>query len=198
MFDTILIAKSQLENLINEHSIDLPLNQDYYDFQTKDLDNSLTTFFIRADGVFGWEDCKYEWIDGDKNDKFPNNLPRQEKTGEPEFIQDNRPAYIEFYDFYATDEDRIFVTFVAHVNNGKLVEPIKLKSLEKTNLEQEAIDLKKSREEWDKVKSTWEWRLATFLFDSRYRVKRFFYPLTKSLDKLDSYLRDRAKTYVNK
>lgn len=197
MFDTVLVAEELIHESLKDveeakHFISF---KGYYNFQTKDLDNCLDVFFIQSDGSFVLEEQEQKWIEGDKNAKFPNNLGHMEPVGEPTYTPYTKPAYIRFYDFYNTDTDAVSIEFVAHVKDGKLVEPIKLKRLEKTNLEQQAIATKKSREKWNKITSTWEWRLATFLFDARYKVKRFFFPFTKSLDKLDSHLRDRAKSY---
>ena len=47
MFDTVLVAKNLLDEVIKDSDIILEASSDgYYDFQTKDLDNFLTTFFL--------------------------------------------------------------------------------------------------------------------------------------------------------
>ena len=193
MFDSILVAKSLLDDLVKEHNLLLEQSEGYYDFQTKDLDNSLTTFYIQADGSFVWKKQEYKWFEADKNKKFPNNLPYSEPVGEPEFIPYKNPSYIEFYDLYTTEEDRFFVTFIAHVNDGKLVEPIKLKEIEKTNLKEEAEKHKPYHEKWEKIRASFEWQIAEVITNTRWKINRIFYPFSKLLDDLNSNLRSKAR-----
>ena len=190
MFDSVFVAKELLDPIIARSSTKLQLEvfDGYYNFQTKDLDNCLTDFYIKEDGTFYWEKHEYEY-----NEKASRAWSSMEPAGVPQYVTDTRTAYLNFYDFYHTDTERVFVTFTAHVKEGKLAEPITIKSIEKTDLEEEAIEYKKAREEWNKVTSTWQWKLATCIYDARWKTKRFFYPLTKKLDDLDSYLRKEAK-----
>jgi hypothetical protein len=192
MFDSLHVSHALIRKAIEEANADVLFDEfDEFDgyciFQTKDLDNSLTNFYIREDGFFCWE--KQEYIHEEINRPWSPLKP----IGAPEYVADPRTTYIDFYDFYQTDTERVFVTFTAHVKKGKLVEPIAIKSVEKTNLEEEAIQHKKSREEWNKVTSTWQWKLATFIHDWRFRVQRSLYSLTNKFDLLDSYLRKQAK-----
>lgn len=190
MFDSTFVAKELLDPVIAGATTKLELEvvNGYYSFQTKDLDNCLTNFYIREDGSFCWE--KQEYTHSVSGDRAWSSA---EPVGDPEYIVDTRTAYLDFYDFFHTDHERVYVTFTAHVKKGKLAEPIKIKDIEITNLEEEAIKHKKAREEWNKVTSTWQWRLATCIYDAKLKVRRLFYPLTKKLDDLDSYLRKEAK-----
>jgi hypothetical protein len=190
MFDSTFVAKELLDPVIAGATTKLELEavNGYYSFQTKDLDNCLTNFYIRQDGSFCWEKQEYAY-----NDSGAQAWSSAEPVGDPQYIEDTRTAYLDFYDFYYTDHERIFVTFTAHVKEGKLAEPIKVKDIEVTNLEEEAIKNKKAREEWNRVTSTWQWRLATYMCEAKWKLKRWFYPLTKKLDELDSYLRKEAK-----
>ena len=195
MFDTIYVHKTLLHEILKDNDILLEPSEDgYCDFQSKDLDNTLTSFYLKENGSFCYKHQEYVWKDTDpKDEKNSWRSGYMEPVGDPIMIGDNRNAYLEFYDFYYTEEDRVYVTFVAHVTGGRLAEPIKLKSVEKTNLEKEAIETKKYRDEWDKIKLTWQWKLATFIFDFRNKVRRLFYPIFRKIDDLDSYLRKQAK-----
>jgi len=193
MYDNFYVAKSLIEKAIEGTDIVPEFFNGYFSFQTKDLDNSLTNFYIKEDGSFSWEKQEYKYKESapDSNKKW--NFGFLETVGKPELILDQRNAYIDFYDFYHTNEERIFVTFTAHVKDGKLAEEIKLKSAERTNLEEESIRYKKQREEWNRITSTWQWRLATFSFDLRNNLRRLFLPITNKLDKFESSLREEAK-----
>lgn len=191
MFDSILVAKSLLDDLVKEHDLLLEQSEGYYDFQTKDLDNSLTCFYIQADGSFVWKKQEYKWITKEENPDL--KWPISEPVGDPEFIPYKNPAYIEFYDLYTTEEDRFFVTFTAHVKDGKLVEPIQLKEIEKTNLKEEAEKSKPHLEKWDKIRASREWRIAEIIRTVRWKINRIFYPLLKRLDDFESGLRSKAR-----
>jgi hypothetical protein len=113
--------------------------------------------------------------------------------GPPQKIEDTRSTYIDFYDLYTTEEDRYFVTFTAHLKNGKLSEPITLKSIEQTNLKEEEEKHKKTREQWDKVQATWQWQLASLISNTRWKLHKMFHPFVHKLNNFEIYLRDKAK-----
>ena len=193
MFDTILVAQSLIEKAVEGTDIVLPSFDGYVDFQTKDLDNFLTTFFIEADGTFVWEKREYKYVEPDFTSTKKWNFGNLESVSDPVLIEDTRTAYISFYDFYNTDEERIFVTFKAHIKNGKLAEPIVIESVERTNLKKESEENKKIREKWNKTEDTWQWQLAMFISEVRWKVYRFFVPFTRRLDTIEKNLRDQAK-----
>ena len=57
MFDSIYVHKSLIHSLVSEYGFETEMTtwEDWYSFQTKDLDNFLTNFFIDKDGNFTWE-----------------------------------------------------------------------------------------------------------------------------------------------
>jgi hypothetical protein len=191
MFDSIYVAQSLIDNLIKDTDVLLESFEGYYDFQTKDLDNFLTAFYIEADGCFVWE--KREYKEREKKKSEPEWTPPLELVGEPQKIEDTRTTYIDFYDVYSTEEERVFITFTAHVKNGKLAEAISIKSIERTNLKEEQEKFKPQREKWDKVKSSWEWMVAGFISELKWKISRFFHPLTKSINDLEQNLRSKAR-----
>jgi hypothetical protein len=197
MFDTVLVAKKLLDEAIKGTDIALEASSDgYHDFQTKDLDNSLTTFYIDEDGSFFWYKLNQEYIPPTETEakKKGFNFGEWREISPPEKVIDYRPAYIEFYDFYNTETERIFITFIAHVKDGKLAEPISIKEIERTNLEEESIKAKKSREKWDGIRSTWQWKIAELIQNSRWKISRFFRPFINILDKFENKLRKTAKS----
>jgi hypothetical protein len=193
MFDTVLVAESLITEAIKDVDIDLQSSEGYFDFQTKDLDNSLALFYIQSDGSFIDKRQKYKHVEPDPDSKREWNFGSMEPDGPPEMVVDTRTAYINFYDFYTSDKERIFITFTAHVKNGKLQEPILIKEIERSNLEDEAIKNKKNQELWNQVRATWEWKAAHFLSEAKWKIKKFFYPLTSRIDKLEQKLRSTAR-----
>jgi hypothetical protein len=193
MFDNLYVAQSLIEKAIEGTDIVLKPCEGYYDFQTKDLDNSLTSFYIKEDGYFFWEKIEYEWVEPDPSSDKKWNFGYQKQIGDPELTEDKRSSYIDFYDFFYTEKERVFVTFTAHVKNGKLAEEIKIKNIERDDLEEEAIKHKKNRAEWNIICSRWEWKLATFIFSFKNKMRKIVYPLKKGLEDLEYYLREKAK-----
>ena len=189
MFDTVLVSQSLIEKAIEDTDINLVPFEGYFNFQTKDLDNCLSTFYIQADGKFFFDKQEYIY-------SLPVNLDTFEDAHQPSkplLIEDTRSAYIEFYELYTTDSERVFVTFTAHLKHGLLNEPITIKSVERTNLKDERESQKHHKEHWHKITSTWQWKVATFIFDAKCFTKKFFRPLTRAIDDFESFLREQAK-----
>ena len=194
MYDSLLVARSLIEKVVEGTDIVLEPFDGYYNFQTKDLDNFLTTFFIQADGSFVWEKREYTYVEPEfTSTRKWNYGATLKEVSEPVLIEDTRTAYIEFYDSFATEEERLFVTFKAHVKNGKLAEPITLLEVKRSNLKKEAEEFKKAREKWNKTEATWQWQIATFISNCRWKVQRFFNPFNRKLDTIEKNLRDQAK-----
>ena len=191
MFDSLYVAKSLIDELIKDTDIVLETLNGYYDFQTKDLDNFLTSFYIESDGSFLWEKRTYK--EREKKDNEPTWTSPLELDGDPQKIEDTRTAYIDFYDVYTTEEERVFVTFTAHIKCGKLLEPISIKSVERTNLKEEKEKFKPYHEKWDRIRASSEWKIAELIRTARWRIYRIFYPLSKRLDDFENNLRSKAK-----
>jgi len=197
MFDTIHAHETLIYPLISQYGFELEMSKykDFFHFQTKDLDNFLTNFYIDENGCFYWEKLNQEYIPPAETDikKKGFNFGEWKQISPPEKIEDTRTAYVEFYDLFTFQEERIFITFLAHVKKGKLVEPISIKSIERTDLKKEAKETKIHQEKWENIRSTWQWKTASFLQDARWKIKRFFLPLFNSLDKLEKNLRKEAE-----
>lgn len=199
MYDNVFVAQSLIDKATEGTDIKLAnLSDGFYDFQTKSIDNSLGTWYIQEDGLFQEMIQHYKTIESDSTNKKDIFNFQQVPLGDPEYINDNRTFYIEFYDFYETEDskERVFVTFVAHIKLGKLAEPISIKNIERTNLEEETIFYKKKKEEWKLVTNTWQWRLACLIFNIRLKVKRTLFPLVRKLDQLDEKLRQDAQNSI--
>jgi hypothetical protein len=197
MFDTVLVAKSLLDKVIDDTDIVLQADSDgYYDFQTKDLDNSMTIFFLEEDGSFVWKKLNQEYIPPTEEEKRKSgfHFGHWKELSPPEKIEDTRTTYIEFYDLYNTETERVFVTFLAHVKNGKLVEPISIKEVEKKNLEEEAIESKKWQIKWDNIRATWEWQIADLIQNLRWKISKIFNPFVRGIDNFENKLRKSAKS----
>ena len=193
MYDSLLVSQSLLDDVCKSNDLNLKPFGGFYDFQTKDLDNSLTVFYLQEDGSFVYKKQDYEYVEPEEDPDKKWNFGHLAPVGASEMVVDDRNAYIDFYDLYNTETERVFVTFTAHLKNGKLLEPISVKSIERTNIEEEAERFKKGREQWDKIQNTWQWRLASFISNTSWKFVSFFRPLSLGLSRLETNLRQQAK-----
>lgn len=193
MFDTIFVAQNLIEDLIKDTDLTLEYFEGYYNFQTKDLDNCLLDFYIEKDGSFKWQKHEYGVIEPDHTKGNPWYNNGLEHTGKSELLDDTRTAYFNFYDFFITDTERVSITFTAHIKNGKLAEPLVINKIERVNLKDEQKANEKIKEQWTKTQSTWEWQVATLIFEARWKIKKVFLPLFNFFDNLENTLRDRAR-----
>lgn len=197
MFDNLRVAESLLKKAIEGTDLVLEPYDGYCNFQTKDLDNCLTNFCVLSDNSFVWEKQEYRYEEPSSSSEKKWNFGTSDPVGPLELVQDLRSAYISFYDFYDNDQERIFVTFKAHVDKGYLVDPIVIEKVERTDLKKEAEQFKRTRELWNKIERTWEWRLAHFIINARWRIVKLVRPFTRKLDALENALRERAKARHN-
>lgn len=195
MYDTIFVAKALIDQALADEEINIETFEGYYDFQTKDLDSFLSSFYIEEDGSFLYKEQKYKHVSPDPSSDKKWNFGHLVPDGPSKMIEDTRTSYIEFYDLCSTETERIFVTFTAHVKGGRLAEPIILKSVERTNLAEEREKHKIIQRQRDRVMSTWQWKLASFISSARWKTQRFFNPLMRRLDKLEINLRAQAELY---
>ena len=176
MFDTIFIKKSLLENVIPEEYNPFleGCSDGYLDFQTKDLDNFMNYYYIEEDLQLY---CK-------------RYMYGEECLSEKEKI--NVTQYISCYDLFETKTERVFLTIKSHVVNGVLYGS-EIESIERTNLEEEAIESKKIQEKRDKQEAQWEMKLFRFLQTCEWKWHRLTYNLTNRYDKFKTHLRDTAE-----
>jgi hypothetical protein len=195
MFDTINVNTSLIQEAIKDQDIRFEPHEGYYDFQTKDLDNLMSVFFIESDGSFFWQRLNQEYIPPVKTDfkKGRFDFGQWREIAPPEKIEDTRTAYIDFYDIFNTQTESIFVTFTAHVKCGKLVEPILVKSIERSDLEQKAIQTKLFNEKWEKIRKDKRWIIGSTIREFRYKIARFLSPIGRRIDKLQDSLLNAAR-----
>ena len=176
MFDTIVIKKSLLENVIPEEFKPFleGCSDGYLDFQTKDLDNFLNYYYLEEDLQLY---CK-KYIYG------------EERMSEKEKI--NVTQYISYYDLFETKTERIFLTIKCHLVDGILHESV-IESIERTNLEEEAIEWKKNKEMRARQEAQWEMKLFRFLQNFEWRWHRLTYKLNNKYNKFKTYLRETAE-----
>jgi len=201
MFDYVYVDKSLILPFIEGQGFENDINysENFFSFQTKSLDNFMTSFFIDKDGNFFYEKRNEIYVlpteEQIKNKKTRFCFGEMKEISPPENITDNRNSYFEFYDYFITSDEkqRICILFEAHVKNGKLQEPLKLKSLERTCLQDENERATIWNERWKKVRSTWQWKVANVMRDVSWKIKRFFLPITQSYTNLEQKLRATAK-----
>jgi hypothetical protein len=51
----------------------------------------------------------------------------------------------------------------------------------------------KNKTKWDNIRATWQWRIADFIRNSKWKIGKIFYPLTRSIDNFENKLRKSAK-----
>ena len=176
MFDTIVIKKSLLENVIPEEFKPFlrGCSDGYLDFQTKDLDNFLNYYYIEEDLQLY---CKRYMYDAE-------HMSEKEKI--------NVTQYITYYDLFETKTERIFLSIKCHLVDGILQES-SLESIERTNLEEEAFEFKKTKEKRDKPEAQWEMKLFRFLQNCEWRWHRLTYKFAQKYNKFKTYLRETAE-----
>ena len=175
MFDTIIIKKSLLENVIPEEYLSYIDDTDgYFDFQTKDLDNFLHNYYIEEDLQLYCKRYNYA----------------EEKLSSKEKV--NVTQYISYYDLFTTKTERIFLTIKSHIIDGILQESV-IESIEKTNLEQEAIEWQKIQKKRAREEAQWEMKLFRFLQTCEWKWHRFTYKLTKRYNEFKTYLKESAE-----
>jgi hypothetical protein len=84
----------------------------------------------------------------------------------------------------------VWVEFTANVKNGKLVEPIYIKKVERTNLAEEEARIKPYQKMWDNIRASWQWKLAGVIDNFNYKLQRYTVDNLKFASKM---LRDHVK-----
>jgi hypothetical protein len=183
MFDNLEVAQKLIIPLLEDGFCEKMsfFKDGYFMFQTKDLDDLMKTFFIEENGDFLFEQEYREYIPPPKDSDSKFNFGQWKELKPSEKLPDLRRCYIEFYDLFCTENERIFITFVAHVKDGKLQEDIKLLSIERNSLKEGNERTKHFQEKWKLVRSTWQWKVSEFMRDFPWKIKRFFLPVTHSV-----------------
>jgi hypothetical protein len=190
MFDSLFVEPSLIDELVKDHQF-YKTDEGYYSFQTKDLDNALNNYYLEKDGTLFYERQEYELVE--EADRLKPFSPLFNPVGDPVKENTNVSCYIQFYDFYTTEDERLFYTFKAHIQNGKLVKPILIHEIEITDLKKEKQELEKQKKIWAIQESTWQFKVSKFIFDVKWRIRKFFYPIISRIDKLESELRNKSK-----
>ena len=194
MFDTLIVKKKLMEELCKEAGLEFEQWEGEYSFQTKDLENTLATFVLLADGTLTESRQESVWVEPkpksvhDTN-SWVTNMGHFDSVGEPYYVDTNYTTYVTFYDFYETETERVWVDFVAHFKNGKLSEPIKISKIERTNLLEEKERQKDYHRKWEIVRANWKWK-ASELID---RAIRPMERLLRKVGRLASNLREQAR-----
>ncbi len=62
-----------------------------------------------------------------------------------------------------------------------------------TDLKKEKQELEKQKKIWAIQESTWQFKVSKFIFEVKWRIRKFFYPVISRIDKLESELRNKSK-----
>ena len=185
MFDTIAVAEKLP---LTQEMIDLGLEGQLHEFQTKDLDCLLGLYFMQNGRLFEEKHKETKWIEGDKNAKdFMSRLGYMERL-EPyqEDIYFHGKFY--FYDFKMDVAGKYdcSIEFCATYNKGQL-EGIELVSFEKTdNTQRKERDLAWQKE-LERISNSWYNKYLRFNRIKRFVGYKFFYrPLSWLGSKISS------------
>lgn len=194
MFDTLRVHKSLLSKLVEENKLELKHEEDYYDFQTKDLENFLHLYFLEESKKLILLEQKYKLIPEEKRSNKPF-APYMEEDGDPVRVESTFTGYVQFYDFYDTDVERIYVTFHAHIVNGNLNEDIAVLNIERMDLRAQAEQAKEARKFWDAVHDTWQWKVLKYIRS----IKWFCWKhIGVHFRNLEEYLDNKAREKASK
>lgn len=187
MFDTMLVHESLLRGLFNEEANNKDIldalkdENGYCDFQTKDLENSLSTFKLKEDGKLYLH--KYLWL----------------KEGEEQKdTLTHVTSYVEFYNYFNTDKEQIHINLNMHIVEGELRE-MRIDTVEREDLEVVELRAKRNRLFWELRETFWEMRVFRFLQRIEWRVNKIWYKCVgRSYHNLTRWLSDRANQKANK
>ena len=190
MFDTLLVKKELIAPLIDKdllEALERDIYKGFFNFQTKDLDNALSTFKIEEDLKLKVEKVSYSF-DLENEDSYKNISSKS--LG---FSEDTRTAYVSFYDYLGhVGEYDVFITFCAHILKGE-VQEIKVEKIEKEKLSIVKARGEYVQERYKNIRSTQEWKLWSFLNDTEWKIQRFFLPLTRKYSNFKEKLRKAAE-----
>jgi hypothetical protein len=153
MFDNITVT-DQLP--FSQEMIDLGLDKNVRTFQTKDLENSLSEYYIQNGELFEKDYKNEKWIKGDPKAKsFIDRFGYMESTDE--FLKKvDFHGIIYFYDNQYDVEDKwdCWVEFKAVFTNSKL-DRIELFKFEKTDSEERKLRSKEWQENLERERNLW-------------------------------------------
>jgi len=188
MFDTVLVKDQLIKPLVDKdifEALQKDVEDGFFSFQTKDLENFLFCYKIDEDKKL--MERKYGFVE-DETERFGGRSELQEAT------HDTRTTYIEFYDHLeCVGEDSVFITFKAHIVKGEM-QDLSVFKIERTNIKEQQEATKKFQERWKKIRSTPEWKIWSFLNDFQWKISRLFYPISRKYSSFKTFLRDKAES----
>lgn len=188
MFDYIKIKKEHLP--LNQEINSLNLNWDDVEFQTKSLDNCLSTYIIDSNGDIFYEKVIGTWKEiPEEERKYKWNLYEFEEK-EKQLEKINFHGILEFYCFEQISDDKnISIDFLAYFIYGKL-DKIELKNSEYSprtsstdwfeNYNKEQKKLKNKIKKFIRWKKFWH-LICTILYKITYSVDSLRYFIYKNI-----------------
>jgi len=156
-------------------------------FQTKDLENCLSTYQIREDGSVWLKKVKNKYVPGNPDDdSLLGRLGHVEPISSKWVLVEHLPKTIEFYDYQQTRNGNYdyYIVYVATVVKGK-VKRVKIKTFEATeNSSRKAREAiwEKEHEERAKFCNTWYYKYILSYWN------KFICKLEKKLHKFLTYV----------
>jgi len=155
-------------------------------FQTKDLDNSLSLYFINKEGKLIHKNVKYKWVDDD------NSLLKGYMKEESHTLVDTKyHGDLRFYCYENIDKDDkqfcIALDYVARFTDGR-VQSVKLEKSEVKDTTDRKEDLQRMFSEMERHKKLWynKYFLNTKLY--RKLIKNPIFSIVRCLNNITSKL----------
>lgn len=183
MFDDVFLDTGLVSELIEPKILERmseSVDKNYAYLQTKDLECCLNKYYFEKDGLVYCENISYE------NDEI---VKRERK-----FCADLE-TYVDMYTYLRdVDGEDIFIELKAHVIAGK-IEKISVSGLTRDNTADREEALRLARERREKIIEDPLYRLYFTISRTRWWLRRnLFYPMSKTLDSLERYLKDKAES----
>lgn len=182
MFDTIVVADKLPAS---QEMIDLGLDINNHDFQTKDLDNSLSLYHIQGGRLLLQRYKTEEWIEGDPKGKSIMDRVGHLDRKDPYYEDTNYHGTITFYHYLDDVKDKwdCWVEYEASFTHGQL-DGFKLIKFEK---EDNSIRLNRNKE-WQehhaKQEALW---YNKYIFHTKIYRKLAFNVWYKTLNRIGSF-----------
>lgn len=184
MFDNFCVHKQVLDDILrDEWKAHITQDDQYYLFQTKDLENALFSYYIESDYELLTE--TFEWDNSD------HKVKKQSRRNEP------LTQCVSFYDVFETNTHQVMLTLYAKIIDGNMHE-VSIKSVEQTCLKEIQARNERNARKWDHQESTWEMRVFRCMQSIEWKINRLLYPIAKKWHGIMQSLRLQAEAKTEK
>lgn len=184
MFDTLSISDSLP---YTQEMKDLGLSSNNHNWQTKDLDNSMSLYYIQGGRLLEQKYKTTEWVEGDTKSKNWLDRIGHMKKEDPYLEPVYHHGEIYFYDFVQNVQDKwdCWIEFKAIFTNG-FVDRYELVKFDKKDNSERLQQEKEWKENQEKIASVWYNRYFFYTKPVRWFMNRVWYRFFTKLSTLCS------------